>query len=327
MRIVCDTYIPFITEAVRQEWPQVEIIPLKPEQIVPSAIQEADALIVRTRTKVNEQLLAGSKVRLVCTATIGFDHIDTDYCDFHGIRWMSCPGCNAQAVCNYIEEALIEVRAKGTIGIVGVGHVGSLVAQMAERKGFTVLLNDPPKGIGVSLDEIAENSDFITFHVPLAGALNTERCADRIQTKYHTWHLCDASFLARCKPGALIINAARGGVVDEQALLRSGHPYILDTWENEPDIHPDVLRHALFASMHIAGYSVEGKRNASQMCLNAIATAFGLPLIDISTSQHLDISIKKGDSAPGWLSRISDSLKAHPTDFELLRKAYPLREE
>jgi len=312
MRIVCDTYVPFITEAVRQEWPQVEIIPLKPEQIVPSAIQEADALIVRTRTKVNEQLLAGSKVRLVCTATIGFDHIDTDYCDSHGIRWMSCPGCNAQAVCNYIEEALIEVRAKGTIGIVGVGHVGSLVAQMAERKGFTVLPNDPPKGIGVSLDEIAENSDIITFHVPLDKS---------------TYHMCDEAFLAKCKSGALIINAARGGVVDEQALLRSGHPYILDTWENEPDIHPDVLRHALFASMHIAGYSVEGKRNASQMCLDAIAKAFGLSPIDISTSRHLDISIKKGDSAPGWLSRISDSLKAHPTDFELLRKAYPLREE
>jgi erythronate-4-phosphate dehydrogenase len=318
MRIVCDTYVPFITEAVRQEWPQVEIIPLKPEQIVPSAIQEADALIVRTRTKVNEQLLAGSKVRLVCTATIGFDHIDTDYCDSHGIRWMSCPGCNAQAVCNYIEEAIEEfcqlsiINYQLSIGIVGVGHVGSLVAQMAERKGFTVLLNDPPKGIGVSLDEIAENSDIITFHVPLDKS---------------TYHMCDEAFLAKCKSGALIINAARGGVVDEQALLRSGHPYILDTWENEPDIHPDVLRHALFASMHIAGYSVEGKRNASQMCLNAIATAFGLPLIDISTSRHLDISIKKGDSAPGWLSRISDSLKAHPTDFELLRKAYPLREE
>ena len=114
MRIVCDTYVPFITEAVRQEWPQVEIIPLKPEQIVPSAIQEADALIVRTRTKVNEQLLAGSKVRLVCTATIGFDHIDTAYCDAHHIQWTACPGCNAQAVCDYIDEAIEEVSIQNS---------------------------------------------------------------------------------------------------------------------------------------------------------------------------------------------------------------------
>jgi erythronate-4-phosphate dehydrogenase len=318
MRIVCDTYIPFITEAVRQEWPQVEIIPLKPEQIVPSAIQEAEVLVVRTRTKVNEQLLAGSKVRLVCTATIGFDHIDTAYCDSHGIRWMSCPGCNAQAVCNYIEEAInsitnyqLPITNTLTIGVVGVGHVGSLVAKMAARRGLKVLLNDPPKHIGVSLDDIAENSDIITFHVPLDKS---------------TYHMCDEAFLAKCKSGALIINAARGGVVDEQALLRSGHPYILDTWENEPDIHPDVLRHALFASMHIAGYSVEGKRNASQMCLDAIAKAFGLPSIDISGYRYNGLTGCPKNSSDSWLAAITKQLKDSPTDFELLRKAYPLRE-
>ena len=310
MRIVCDAHIPFLLEAVQKAWPQVEIIPLKPEEIDASAVKDADVLVVRTRTKVNETLLADSNVQLVCTATIGYDHIDTAYCESQGIRWMSCPGCNAQAVCDYIEEALQETQAQGTIGIVGVGHVGSLVAKMAERRGMKVLLNDPPKGIGVSLDFIAQNSDIITFHVPL----------DKT-----TYHLCDDTFLNKCKPDAFIINAARGGVVDEQALLRSGHPFILDTWENEPNIHPEILAKALLASMHIAGYSVAGKRNASQMCLNAIAELFNLQKIDISKSRGLDISKQKGDTAPGWISRISNQLKADPTAFEALRKAYPLR--
>ena len=319
MLIITDAHIPFLVEAVRCEWPEVDICPLKPEQIDAEAVRHADVLVVRTRTQVNKSLLSGSQVRLVCTATIGFDHIDTEFCDRQGIRWISCPGCNAQAVCDYVEEAIEEIKNEKlkiknsslTLGVVGVGHVGSLVAQMAERKGLKVLLNDPPKGIGVSLDEIAQNSDIITFHTPLDKS---------------TYHLCDETFLQQCKQGALIINAARGGIVDEQALLSSGHPYILDTWENEPDINAEVLAKAQLATMHIAGYSVEGKRNASQMCLDEIADLFHLKRIDISTSRDLDISKKKGDSAPGWISRISSQLKSHPTGFESLRKSYPLRE-
>ena len=331
MKIVIDRHIPFLVKAVQREWREVEICPMESEEITPSSVRDADVVVVRTRTKINESLLQHSAVRLVCTATIGFDHIDTAWCESHGIRWMSCPGCNAQAVCDYIEEALneyqifnssnLQLSSTPMIGVVGVGHVGSLVAGMAERKGMQVLLNDPPKGIGVSLDEIAKNCDIITFHVPLDRTTN---------------HLCDEAFLHRCKPGALIINAARGGVVDEQALLRSGHPYILDTWENEPDIDSDVLAHARLASMHIAGYSVQGKRNASQMCLDAIAEHFQLPKIDLSDyhySASIDTaaasaadSIQKGDSAPGWLARISASLKASPASFESLRKSYPLRD-
>ena len=310
MRIICDQHIPFLPEAVRNEWPQVEILPLQPEAIDASAVQNADVLVVRTRTRVDEALLSGSSVRLVCTATIGFDHIDTAYCEAHGIRWMACPGCNAQAVCDYVEEALNETQAQGTIGIVGVGHVGSLVAKMVEQRGMRVLLNDPPKGIGVSLDEIAQQCDIITFHVPLDNS---------------TYHLCDETFLKACKPGALIINAARGGVVDEAALLRSGHPYILDTWEHEPDIHPEVLAHALRASMHIAGYSVEGKRNATQICLNGIAEVFELPRIDISGYHYAGIPASQQKSNEPWLAAITHSLKAHPDQFETLRKNYPLR--
>ena len=317
MKIVSDIDIPFLVEAVRRGWPDVEICRMKSGEITSSAIRDADILVIRTRTWINESLLSGSRVKLVCTATIGFDHIDTAYCESNHIRWMSCPGCNAQAVCDYIEEALNEFaihNSQLTIGVVGVGHVGSLVAQMAERRGMRVLLNDPPKGIGVSLDFIAKNSDIITFHTPLTK-----------DGPFPSYHLCDEAFLSLCKPGALIINAARGGIVDEQALVAGEHPFILDTWENEPHINSAVLGKALLASMHIAGYSVQGKRNATQMCLNAIAEQFNLLPIDISEYSYATISTKKGDSAPGWLSRISDSLKNDPTAFESLRKAYLLR--
>ncbi len=321
MVIVCDQYIPFLVEAVQTAWPQVQICPMKPEQIDASAVREADVLVIRTRTQVNEALLSGSRVRLVCTATIGFDHIDTAYCDTHGILWMSCPGCNAQAVCDYIEQAIEEFQIfkssnpqifkssnPPTIGVVGVGHVGSLVAKMAERKGLKVLLNDPPKGIGISLDEIAKNCDIITFHVPLV---------------YPTRHLCDETFLSHCKPDALIINAARGGVVDEQALLHSGLPFILDTWENEPNLNKEVLQSAFRASMHIAGYSVQGKRNATRMCLNSIANLFQLPPIDISAYPYEGKTAEPNN--PHWLEDITRQLKAQPEQFETLRKNYYLR--
>lgn len=321
-KIVCDQYIPFLVEAVQKAWPQVQICPMKPEQIDAAAVREADVLVIRTRTQVNEALLSGSRVRLVCTATIGFDHIDTAYCDTHGIRWMSCPGCNAQAVCDYIEQAIDESKSSNlqifkssnppTIGVVGVGHVGSLVAKMAERKGFKVLLNDPPKHIGVSLDKIAKNCDIITFHVPLVEINN-----------YPTRHLCNETFLSHCKPGALIINAARGGVVDEQALLHSGHPFILDTWENEPNLNKEVLQSAFRASMHIAGYSVQGKRNATQMCLNSIANLFQLPPIDVSAYPYEGKTAEPNN--PHWLEDITRQLKAQPEQFETLRKNYYLR--
>lgn len=321
MKIVCDAHIPFLVEAVKQGWPDVSIYPMKPEEIDNSAIHDADVLVVRTRTCVND-LLNGSRVKMVCSATIGFDHIDTDYCESNNIRWMSCPGCNAQAVCDYIEEAIDETidhwslvigHSMPTLGIVGVGHVGSLVAKMAERRGFNVLLNDPPKKIGVSLDFIAQKCDIITFHVPLTK-----------DGEYPTYHLCSEAFLAACKPHALIINAARGGVVDEQALLRSGHPYILDTWENEPNIRQEVLHHALLASMHIAGYSIEGKKNATKACLDAISKEFCLPSLKYDNF-FVSLQPISGDNAPGWLARVTEQLKAAPHEFEQLRKQYKLR--
>lgn len=315
MRVVIDAHIPFLAEAIRKEWPQVDLCPLEPEAIDAEAVRDADVLVVRTRTKVNKDLLKASKVRLVCTATIGFDHIDTAYCDAAGINWMSCPGCNAQAVCEYIEEALFEYSAfriqPSVIGVVGVGHVGTLVAKMAEQKGYKVLLNDPPKGIGVSLEQIASECDIITFHTPLTHPTPN--------TLHPTYHLCDEAFLTQCKPHALIINAARGGVVDEQALLRSGHPYIIDTWENEPAIDAQVLAGAFRASMHIAGYSMEGKWNASQMCLDEIAGVCSFKRIQLPQLPP------KQPQPKNWLSVVTEALKAHPNQFETLRKNYPLR--
>ena len=315
MKLVFDKDIPFLAEAVRTGWPEVELVAMEGDAITQKAVKDADVLVVRTRTKIDKALLGGSKVRLVCSATIGFDHIDTAWCDKAGIRWTACPGCNAQAVCDYVQEVLEEYRLANfrcllpvTIGIVGVGHVGSKVAEMAEKRGMNVLLCDPPKGIGVSLDTIARQSDIITFHTPLTR-----------KGKYATYYMCDSSFLVKTKPTVLIINAARGGVVDEAAVRIAERTCVIDTWEDEPAIDTKNLEHAWRASMHIAGYSLEGKRNATQMCLDYIADTFGLShlLVPMAPAQ--------GDTRPGWLERITRLLKSNPDQFEQLRKTYPLR--
>ena len=314
MRVVIDENIPYLKDALEQV---ATVIPMKPEEITPTAVHNADALFVRTRTKINHDLLEGSSVQFIATATIGYDHIDTQYCEKAGIQWVSCPGCNAQAVCDYVEEVLNHFEAKGTLGVIGVGHIGSLVAKMAAGKGMKVLLNDPPKGIGVTIDEIERNCDFITFHTPLTYSPDPNR----------TYHLCDTDFLTHCKSEAVIINAARGGIVDEYALLKSGHRCAIDCWENEPDVNKELLLspRTILASYHIAGYSLEGKLNASQMCLDAFCKHFGLPALVIEKKLLLLQAETKGDSKKGWLKRISDTLKANPNSFEQLRKQYKLR--
>lgn len=313
MRIVLDRHIPYLIEALS---PVADVVALEPEAISADTIQDAEALIVRTRTRVNRALLEGTNVQFVATATIGYDHIDTAYCEEKGIEWISCPGCNAQAVCDYVEAALTELYTpehlhRMHIGIVGVGHVGSLVAKMAERLGMTVSLSDAPKGIGESLDEIAQNCDIITFHTPLTQG-----------GKYATYHLCNTTFLQHCRPNALIINAARGGIVDEQALLSSGHPCVIDCWEKEPQLNQTLLRNpqTRLASFHIAGYSLQGKYNASHVCVEALAKHFGLPPIAMPT-----IGQATGDSQSGWLGRVTESLRQHPDEFEQLRTYYQLR--
>ena len=322
-QVIIDKGIPFL-EGVFP--PEIEVLHLSPEDITPEAVRYADALFVRTRTRINKELLHGSNIRFVATATIGFDHIDQDYCREAGIHWVSCPGCNAQAVCDYVEEAIASsphrliASSPITVGIVGYGHVGKLVAQMAERKGYKVLLSDPPLGIGLPLEQLAPLCDIITFHTPLTRG-----------GEYPTYHLCDANILRLCKPGTLIINAARGGIIDEQALLSCLNPLpfregmgvgtAIDCWENEPNLNQDLLKHVDLASFHIAGYSIQGKMNASEMCLRAFCEFFSLPILSINKK----VVPLQGDSEPGWLKRISAQLKASPEHFEQLRKQYKLR--
>ena len=320
MRVVIDSGIPFLQGVLE---PFAQVAYLSPEMITADAVRDADALFIRTRTRIDKELLSGSRVRFVATATIGYDHIDAAYCQAAGVRWVSCPGCNAQAVCDYVEEAIATFNCGKpdgvfTVGVVGYGHVGKRVAEMAERKGWRVLLSDPPLGIGMSLQEMAPQCDVLTFHTPLTR-----------DGEHPTYHLCNAEILRLCKPGALIINAARGGVIDEQALLTAlntqhstlNYKIAIDCWEGEPALNTELLKRVDLASFHIAGYSIQGKMNASEMCLRAFCEFFSLPILSINKKA---VPLQ-GDSDSGWLLRISEQLKAQPEEFEQLRKNYPLR--
>ena len=320
-QVIIDKGIPFL-EGVFP--PEIEVLHLSPEDITPESVRYADALFVRTRTQINKELLHGSNVRFVATATIGFDHIDQDYCREAGIHWVSCPGCNAQAVCDYVEEAIASsphcliASSPLTIGIIGYGNVGKLVAQMAERRGYKVLLSDPPLGIGMSLEQLAPLCDVLTFHTPLTR-----------EGEHPTYHLCNETILRLCKPNTLLINAARGGVIDEQALLSTlntqhstlNYTTAIDCWENEPNLNQELLKKVDLASFHIAGYSIQGKMNASEMCLRAFCEFFSLPILSINKKA---VPLQ-GDSEKGWLLRITEQLKATPEHFEQLRKQYRLR--
>ena len=315
MQVIIDKGIPFLDDVFP---PEIEVLYLSPEDITPEVVHNANALFVRTRTRISKELLHGSNVQFVATATIGFDHIDQAYCREANIQWVSCPGCNAQSVCDYVEEAISSIKSNKTnltIGIIGYGHVGKLVAKMAERNGHRVLLSDPPLGIGLSLEEMAPKCDVLTFHTPLTH-----------DSKHPTYHLCNDAILSLCKPDALIINAARGGVIDEQALIHHLQQSpttqtVIDCWENEPQINLQLLQLSNLATFHIAGYSIAGKMRASEMCLEAFCKFFSLPILSINKK----VVPLHGDSASGWLKRISDQLKAQPEHFEQLRKQYKLR--
>ena len=315
MRIIIDKGIPFLEGVFGSG---ITALHLPPEEITSETVREADALFVRTRTRIDRALLEGSKVRFVATATIGFDHIDQAYCQEAGIHWVSCPGCNAQAVCDYVEEAISSMKSDKTeltVGIVGYGNVGKLVAQMAEKKGYKTLISDPPLGIGEALQTIAPLCDVITFHTPLTH-----------EGKYPTYHLCDANILRICQPNTLIINAARGGVIDEKALCdiltdNGQLSTVIDCWDGEPEINKTLLNMVDMASFHIAGYSIQGKMRASEMCLHAFCEFFSLPILSINKK----VVPLHGDSEKGWLLRITEQLKATPSHFEQLRKQYRLR--
>jgi erythronate-4-phosphate dehydrogenase len=280
MKIIIDDKIPYIKGALE---PFAEIIYLPGSKTTPEVVKDADALITRTRTKCNEKLLQGSNVKFIATATIGYDHIDTAYCAEAGITWTNAPGCNSKSVEQYIASALMALAERRnfsltgmTIGIVGVGNVGSKVERLCETFGMKVMLNDPPRaraegGKGfVTLDAILEKADIITLHVPLN--------LDGIDK---TYHLCDESFFAKAKMHPIIINSCRGEVTETSALksaLKSAQisGAVIDCWENEPDIDRELLSLTDLATPHIAGYSKDGKANGTSMSVRSLSKFFGL---------------------------------------------------
>ncbi|MDL1877660.1 4-phosphoerythronate dehydrogenase PdxB [Cytophagia bacterium CHB2] len=277
LKIVADKNIPFVQSAFATLG-EVRLMPGR--DITAAALRDVDMLLVRSITEVNAALLAGTPVKFVGTATIGMDHLDCDYLHHQKITYASAAGCNANAVAEYICAALLFCAvqrnltlANLTIGIVGVGNVGSKVAVKAAALGLRVLLNDPPRARRLTgaereqspflpLPELLQ-ADLITLHTPL-----THSGPDA------TFHLFDENTLRRMKPGSLLINTARGAVVDNAALkavLRDKHlsAAILDVWENEPQIDAELLQHVMLATPHIAGYSFEGKLRATQMIYEA----------------------------------------------------------
>lgn len=330
MKIVVDDKIPFIQEKLTLL--ADEVVALGGATISATDVRDADALIVRTRTRCDESLLKDSMVRFVATATIGFDHIDAPYLEQAGIEWVSCPGCNAASVAQYVESALLLLQqekgvtlGQATIGIVGCGHVGSRVKGVAERLGMRVLICDPPLGHDgfVSLDDIAREADIITFHVPLTRDGN-----------YATWHMVDDTFLHRLYRVPYIINTSRGGVVDNTALftaLQEGRirDAVLDVWEGEPQLNLDLLQRVFIGTPHIAGYSADGKANADNMVIEALCRHFNLPVPEKVLPPKLPANFRYTGNPLELYNPLTDSeaLKANPSNFEYLRNHYPLRRE
>ncbi|MDI9521839.1 MAG: 4-phosphoerythronate dehydrogenase PdxB [Bacteroidota bacterium] len=344
IKILADAHIPFL-QGVAERYGEVEYLP--GNQFTPDAVKEKDALIVRTVTRFNEEMLAGSRVKLICSATIGFDHIDTAYCDAQGIAWRTAPGCNASSVEQYVTASLLYLARKyrfqlneKMIGIVGVGNVGSKVAVACEKLGMRVLLNDPPReelegsAAFTPIETIQREADIITFHTPLTR-----------DGKHKTYHLADSEFLSATARQPFIINAARGGVVDNRALihaLRDGNVSgaIIDCWENEPNIDLELLKLVDIATPHIAGYSADGKWNATKMSLEQLSDFFQLdvapryqeipaptkPLVslhNVEPSQQLEKAVWHTYNP----ALETEALKAVPGDFYHFRSHYPLRRE
>ncbi len=343
-KIVADDKIPYIREKLALL--ADEVVYLQGASISAADVADADALIVRTRTLCNEQLLGGSRVQFVATATIGFDHIDTGYMQRSGIQWTNCPGCNSGSVAQYVECSLLLLQQRygltlgdTTIGIVGCGHVGSKVLAVCRRLGMRVLVCDPPLEQSthhptptthhptpttfVSLETIMQEADIITFHVPLTRS-----------GRHATWHLADDRFFHGLARVPIIINSSRGPVVDGEALLSAladgrVRDAVVDVWEHEPDISLPLLQRVFIGTPHIAGYSADGKANADNMVIDALCRHFGLPHPGTIEAPRLPDGFHYSGSPLELYNPLSDSqqLKDNPQDFELLRNNYPLRRE
>jgi erythronate-4-phosphate dehydrogenase len=285
LKIIADANIPYVAECFSSIG-EIEIV--SGREITPTVVADADALIVRSVTRVDSDLLGKSRVRFVGTATIGFDHIDTEYLTQRNIGFASAPGSNANSAAEYVIAALLEIGQKHkiklegkSIGIIGVGNVGSRVAKKAAALGMKVKLNDPPlqrqTGDPKYLPVIELfDCDFITLHTPL-----TYDGVDK------TFHLADKKFFQSLKQKCVFINASRGAVVDSVALksaIKTGQlkAVALDVWENEPNIDTGLLEMVDIGTPHIAGYSLDGKITGMIMIYKAACNYFGIsPKFDI----------------------------------------------
>ena len=337
-KIVIDDKIPYIKETISKLTNRAVYIP--GNMIGNDDIRDADALIIRTRTHCDAQLLKGSNVKFVATATIGYDHIDTTFMEQAGIKWINCPGCNASSVAQYIDAVLTLIKTekhidiqKQTIGIVGCGHVGKKVVEVAKRKGMNILICDPPRSDAegekgfVSMEQIAKEADIITFHVPLTK-----------EGRYPTYHLANETLFDNLSKRPIIINSSRGAVVDNEALLYAINynkvkDAVIDTWENEPNINKELLKRVWIGTPHIAGYSADGKTNADNMVISALCEFFSLPkqpAICPPEIPNADLCPKNEDERTLFFYNPipeSNKLKLEPEKFEWFRNNYPLRRE
>lgn len=347
LKIVADNKIPFLKGAL-ENFAEVQYLP--GADIDNDVLKDADALITRTRTKCNESTLRGSKIKLITSATIGFDHIDTKWCEENNIKWTNAPGCNSESVKQYVGAVLaLLVKEKGwqlkgrSIAVVGVGNVGSKVSAMAKALGMIVYEIDPPRARAereqgfYRLDEVVDKADVITFHTLL-----TREGEDK------TYHLCDADLLLKMKSNAIVINSSRGEVVDGVALKSALSKQqigaaVLDVWENEPQIDKELLDLVWIATPHIAGYSQDGKAKGTQMSVQVISRFFNLGIDDweakdIPKPKEPIITID-GEGLSNEeiiaeailhtypLKRDDTDLRNNLSKFEYLRGAYPVRRE
>lgn len=318
MKIVIDKDIPGLAEGIRELWPDREVAALEGRKISKADVSDADALIVRTRTRCDAALLSGSRVKLVGSATIGTDHIDTRWCAEAGIRVVNAPGCNADGVVQYVAATLAAAGfdpSRHTLGIIGKGSIGGRVARLYRGVGANVLVNDPPRAEAgmdddeyLPLEEVLSRSDAVTLHVPYT-----------LDGPHPTRHLLREKLPAGIK---ILVNASRGSVVDPGLLLAGGgeRRLIIDTWpfEDYPEEFTDARRRemiagAFIATPHIAGYTVEGKRRATEAMLEAL----GAPRRETAAPAPPKTP---GEAAAGFNPiLLSDTLKKAPEEFENLR--------
>ena len=362
MKIVADENIPYVREAFGGVG---DVTTLPGREISGEAVRDADLLLVRSITWVGRELVEGSRVRFVATATIGEDHVDKAWLAEHGVSFASAPGSNAGSVTQYVSAALVALEERlgldlrgMRLGVVGVGNVGSRVARAARALGMEVVLNDPPLeralkvghppqlpgGVPTEFRPLAEifGCDVVTLHVPL-----TRKGPDK------TYHLVDGRFFSRLQAGTILINTSRGSVVDGGDLkeaLDSGRlaACVLDVWEGEPDIDVSLLERVFIGTPHIAGYSFDGKVNGTRMIYEAACRFLGrapewdpTPLLPAPERPRVEVDgaadgalnstvrsvydIMKDDAAMRGLIRCEPGERAR--FFDRLRKEYPRRRE